>query len=91
MLPDSEPGQGAFVDLVIGFLRHVGIFLGSLVAAALIMGLVAWLVMIPMGRQLLESGAGPVAGALVTVLTIVLGGLIYRDIIEREDRDRYRG
>ena len=50
------------------------------------MGLVSWVVMVPMGPQLLASGAGPVAGALVTILTIVLGGLIYRDIMEREDR-----
>jgi len=79
------------MDLVRAFLRRVGIFLGSLVAAALVMGLVAWLVMIPMGRQLLDSGAAPLAGAIVVLLTIVLGGLIYREIIEREDRERYRG
>ena len=74
------------MDLVLSFLRRVAIFIGSLVAAALVMGLVSWVVMVPMGSQLLASGAGPVAGALVTVLTIILGGLIYRDIMEREDR-----
>jgi uncharacterized membrane protein len=74
------------MELVLSFLRRVGIFVGSLVAAALVMGLVSWVVMVPMGTQLLASGAGPVAGALVTLLTIVLGGLIYRDIMEREDR-----
>ena len=77
---------GVQVQLVLSFLRRVGIFVGSLVAAALVMGLVSWVIMVPMGRQLLESGAGPVAGALVTILTVVLGGLIYRDIMEREDR-----
>jgi hypothetical protein len=74
------------LELVLSFLRRVGIFIGSLVAAALVMGLVSWVVMVPMGPQLLASGAGPVAAALVAVLTIILGGLIYRDIMEREDR-----
>jgi uncharacterized membrane protein len=74
------------MELVLSFLRRIGIFIGSLVAAALVMGLVSWIVMVPMGTKLLESGAGPVAAALVTILTIVLGGLIYRDIMEREDR-----
>jgi hypothetical protein len=74
------------MELVLSFLRRVAIFIGSLVAAALVMGLVSWIVMVPMGPQLLESGAGPVAAALVAILTIVLGGLIYRDIMEREDR-----
>lgn len=72
--------------LVVSFLRRVGIFIGSLAAASLVMGLVGWVVMIPMGRQLLASGAAPLAGALFGLLTIVLGGLIYRDIMERDDR-----
>jgi peptidoglycan biosynthesis protein MviN/MurJ (putative lipid II flippase) len=71
-------------------LRRVGIFLGSLVAAALVMALVGWLIMIPMGQQVREAGILPIAGALMAILTVVLGGLIYRDIIEREDRERYR-
>ena len=75
------------MPLVLSFLRRVGIFIASLVAASLVMGLVSWVVMVPMGRQLLETGAGPIAGALVVFLTIVLGGLIYRDIMEREDRN----
>ena len=73
-------------DLLLSWLRRTGIFLGSLVAAGLVMGLVGWMVMVPMGAQLRESGAGPVAAAIVLVLTIVLGGLIYRDIMEREER-----
>ena len=72
--------------MLLGFMRRVGIFLGSLVAAALVMGLVTWLVLQPMGSEVRESGAMPVIGALVGVLTIVLGGLIYRDIMEREER-----
>ena len=39
-----------------------------------------------MGAQLRESGAMPAIGAVVALLTIVLGGLIYRDIMEREER-----
>ncbi|HET7830175.1 MAG TPA: hypothetical protein VFL03_11505 [Candidatus Limnocylindrales bacterium] len=74
------------MDMLLGFMRRVGIFLGSLVAAALVMGLVTWLVLQPMGSEVRESGAMPVIGALVGVLTIVLGGLIYRDIMEREER-----
>ena len=77
---------GCQVQLVLSFLRRVGIFIGSLVAAALVMGLVSWIIMVPMGPQLLASGAGPVAAVLVAILTVVLGGLIYRDIMEREDR-----
>ena len=86
MLAPRSGKVGCQVQLVLSFLRRVGIFIGSLVAASLVMGLVSWIVMVPMGSQLLESGAGPVAGALVVFLTIVLGGLIYRDIMEREER-----
>ena len=74
------------LDYALTWLRRTGIFLGSLVAAALVMGLVGGLVMVPMGAELRASGAGPVAAALVVFLTIVLGGLIYRDIMEREER-----
>ena len=86
MLAPRSGKVGCQVQIVLSFLRRVGIFIGSLVAASLVMGLVGWVVMVPMGRQLLDSGAGPIAGAIVVVLTIILGGLIYRDIMEREDR-----
>jgi hypothetical protein len=72
--------------MLLGFIRRIGIFIGSLVAAALVMGLITWLVLLPMGAELRESGAMPAIGALVALLTLVLGGLIYRDIMEREDR-----
>jgi hypothetical protein len=72
--------------MLLGFIRRVGIFIGSLVAAALVMGLITGLVLQPMGEQVRESGAIPVIGALIALLTIVLGGLIYRDIMEREER-----
>ena len=78
--------RGVGVDMVLDFVRRVGIFVGSLVAAALVLGLVTGLVLLPRGAQLRESGAMPVIGALIALLTIVLGGLIYRDIMEREER-----
>ena len=52
-------------------LRLVGIAIGSLVAAALVLGLVLWIVPLPLG---------PVSG----LLTLVLGGLIYSDIRRRD-------
>lgn len=76
------------MEMLFRFVRRVGIFIGSLVAAALVMGLITWLVLIPMGAELRESGAMPAVGALLGLLTIVLGGLIYRDIMEREERER---
>jgi hypothetical protein len=84
--PSSRKGGNPVTDLLLSWLRRTGIFLGSLVAAGLVMGLVAGMVMVPMGAQLRESGAAPVAAVVVLVLTIVLGGLIYRDIMEREER-----
>ncbi|HKF84223.1 MAG TPA: hypothetical protein VKB30_00450 [Candidatus Limnocylindrales bacterium] len=72
--------------MVVGIIRRVGIFIGSLVAAAVVMGLITWLVLLPMETQVRESGAMPVIGALIGLLTIVLGGLIYRDIMERDER-----
>ena len=74
--------------MLLGFIRRVGIFVGSLIAAALVMGLITWVVLLPMGTQLRESGAMPAITALIGLLTIVLGGLIYRDIMEREERGR---
>ena len=74
--------------MLLGFIRRVAIFIGSLVAAALVMGLITWVVLLPMGAQLRESGAMPAITALIGLLTIVLGGLIYRDIMEREERGR---
>jgi hypothetical protein len=50
-------------------LRRMGIALGSLVAAWLVVGLVA--------GSLLTYG-------VMVIVTIILGGLIYRDIIRRE-------
>ena len=57
---------------MLGFVRLVGIAIGSLVAAALAMWLVGWLV---------GPGFAPFAG----LATLILGGLIYVDI-RKNDR-----
>ncbi len=59
-----------------GVVRRIGIAIGSLVAAALVVPLVA-------GVLLGSNANGNPALGLVIV---VLGGLIYRDIIRREQR-----
>lgn len=54
------------------FVRLVGIAIGSLVAAALVMWLVGWFV-------------GPAVAPYAGLATLILGGLIYVDI-RRNDR-----
>jgi hypothetical protein len=77
-------------------LRRVGIVLGSFVAAQLcvwlIGGLVAQLLIGTAGSVLpwlgpLLAGAPLTAGAWNLVVTVVLGWLIYRDIVRRERKD----
>ena len=58
-------------------LRRVGIAFGSLVAAWLVVSLV-WGLLLP---STTSTGS-----AVVGLVTVVLGGLIYRDIIRRETR-----
>ena len=53
--------------------RRLGIALGSLVAASLIVGLVG---------GVLLPGPGSI---LATLVVVILGALIYRDIIRREE------
>jgi hypothetical protein len=71
---------------MVGRVRRLGIALGSLVAASLVVGLVG-------GAFLPLIGVGPVpttdplvapANRIVTLVTVVLGALVYRDIIRRE-------
>jgi CBS domain containing-hemolysin-like protein len=66
--------------------RRLGIALGSLVAAALVMGLVGGLVLSLFGLNTTSTtGAVQLAGGIAfTLVTLVLGGLVYRDIIRRE-------
>ena len=56
--------------------RRMGIALGSFVAAWLAVSLVAGMLL----------GAGPSGNVLILLVTVVLGGLIYRDIIRRQPR-----
>jgi hypothetical protein len=55
-------------------IRRIGIAFGSLVAA--------WLCMALIGGWLFGWGGG---GLIATVATLVLGALIYRDIVRRDD------
>jgi hypothetical protein len=57
--------------------RRVGVAFGSLVAAWLAVSLV-WGLLLP--------STGTTGSGLVGLVTVVLGGLIYRDIIRRETR-----
>jgi len=69
-------------------IRRAGIALGSLVAASLVMWLVGGLILSLFGLST-STTVGHVqlsGGIVLTVVTIVLGGLIYRDIIRRDRR-----
>ncbi len=57
-------------------LRHVGIAFGCIVAAWLAVSLVAGVVL----------GSAASGNAIVWLITLLLGGLIYRDIIRRDQR-----
>jgi hypothetical protein len=77
-------------------IRRMGIALGSLVAAVLCVGLVSSLVppfaaaipLVSFPIALLVPGPSAGGAALSAVITIVLGGLIYRDILIREQANR---
>jgi len=57
-------------------LRRVGIAFGCIVAAWLAVSLVAGVVL----------GSAASGNAIVWLITLLLGGLIYRDIIRRDQR-----
>jgi hypothetical protein len=67
-------------------IRRAGIAIGSLVIAWLGVSLLAALVLPIVGVAYTPSGPGAstTANALVWVASLVVGGLIYRDIIRRE-------
>ena len=71
---------------MIRWFRRIGIAIGSLVAAALAMGLVGGLLLSLLGLNTTTTTGQVqfVGGAGLTLVTIVLGGLIYRDIVRRE-------
>jgi CBS domain containing-hemolysin-like protein len=66
--------------------RRVGIAIGSLVAAWLVMSLVAGVLLpfIGVPYRPTDPGATATGSAIVGLVTLILGGLIYRDIIRRE-------
>jgi len=61
---------------MIRVLRHIGIAIGSLVIAWLAVSLVA-------GALLGTTASG---SWLIGLVTVILGGLVYQDIIRRERR-----
>jgi nitrate reductase gamma subunit len=67
-------------------LRRIGIAIGSLVAAWLVLALVgSWfLPFLGVSYHPTDPGATPAGSAVVGIVTIALGGLIYRDIMRRE-------
>ena len=67
-------------------LRRVGIAIGSLVAAWLVMSLVGGFLLPFAGvpYRPTDPGATGSGSAIVGLVTVILGGLIYRDIIRRE-------
>ena len=77
-------------------IRRMGIALGSLVAAVLCVGLVSSLMppfaaaipVVAFPMALLVPGPSAGGAALSAIVTIVLGGLIYRDILIREQPQR---
>ena len=77
-------------------IRRMGIALGSLVAAVLCVGLVSSLMppfataipVVSFPMALLVPGPSAGGAALSAIVTIVLGGLIYRDILIREQPQR---
>jgi hypothetical protein len=81
-------GEGTMIQII----RRMGIALGSLVAATLCVGLLsslappfaASLPVLAFPFALLVPGPSAGGSALSAVIAIVLGGLIYRDILIRE-------
>ncbi len=71
---------------VLHILRRVGIAIGSLVAASLVIGLIgsAFLPFFGVPFRPLDPGTTTTGSAIAGLVTFVLGGLIYRDILRRE-------
>jgi hypothetical protein len=69
-------------------LRRVGIAIGSIVAAWLVISLVGGVLLPFVGVpfRLTDPGATASGSAIVGLVTLILGGLIYRDILRRERR-----
>ena len=69
-------------------LRRAGIAIGSLVAAWLVISLVGGVLLPFVGvpYRPLDPATTSTGSILVGLITLVLGGLIYRDILRRERR-----
>lgn len=76
------------IGAMLEVLRHVLLAIGSLSAAALSVSLVggAFLSFVDPGHAVFGATANPTIATLATVVTVLLGGLIFRDIIRRETR-----
>ena len=74
--------------LVLHMLRRVGIAIGSLVAAWLVISLVGGILLPLVGIPFRpgDPGTTTTGSILVGLITLVFGGLIYRDIVRRERR-----
>lgn len=68
--------------------RRVLLAIGSLSAAALSVSLVGGvcLSILDPGHAVFGATANPTVATLATVVTLILGGLIYRDILRGETR-----
>lgn len=69
-------------------LRRVGIAIGSLFWAVLIVGLVGGVILsvVDPGHAPFGATASAPEATVATIVTVVLGGLLYREIIRRETR-----
>jgi hypothetical protein len=74
--------------LVLHMLRRVGIAIGSIVAAWLVVSLVGGILLPLFGVSFrpVDPATSTTGSVLVGLITVVLGGLIYRDILRRERR-----
>ena len=71
---------------MIGTLRRVGLAIGSLVIGVLAVGLVGGMILPLIGVPLVPTPTIAVtpSGLVEILIAVVLGGLVYRDIIRRE-------
>ena len=74
--------------VMLHILRRVGIAIGSLVAAWLVMSLLGGFLLPFVGVQFrpFEPASTTTGSMFVGLVTVLLGGLIYRDILRREQR-----
>lgn len=73
---------------MVSAVRRVGIAIGSLTIAVLVVSLVGGMILPLIGVPLTPTPTVTVtpSGLVEIVVALVLGGLIYRDIVRREER-----